>query len=167
MKNTDASPPRGLNILLADDDRDDYLLFKEALEELQLQTALTIVHDGEQLMKLLTNLPAGRHGNSNEVFDVLFLDLNMPRKNGFACLEEIKRNDKLKSLPVIIFSTFYDQSVAGLLYKKGAQHYIGKPANFYQLRKIIEEALLLVSEKNSLQPPKEKFQLRSLKANVL
>ena len=155
-----SSPPRELNILLADDDKDDCLLFKEALEELQLQTTLTLVHDGEQLMQLLTK-------NSNEIFDVLFLDLNMPRKNGFACLEEIKHIDKLKSLPVIIFSTFYDQSVAELLYKNGAQHYIGKPANFYELRKIIEEALLLVSEENSLQPPKEKFLLRSLKANLL
>lgn len=162
MENTDEffPPPRDLNILLADDDKDDCLLFKEALEELQLQTALTLVHDGEQLVQLLTK-------NSNEIFDVLFLDLNMPRKNGFACLEEIKRNDKLKSLPVIIFSTSYDQSVADLLYKNGAQHYICKPADFSELRKIIQEALLLVSEIFSLKRPKQKFLIGSLKANPL
>lgn len=147
-------PPRELTILLADDDKDDCLLFKEALEELKLQTVLKVVHDGEQLMQLLTK-------NSNEIFDVLFLDLNMPRKNGFTCLEEIKRNNKLKSLPVIIFSTSYDQSVADLLYKNGAQHYICKPADFSELRKIIQEALLLVSKNNSLQPSKEIFLLRS------
>jgi len=133
-------PPHGLKILLADDDTDDCLLFTEVLEELQLQTALTIVHDGEQLMQVLTK-------TSNEICDVLFLDLNMPRKNGFVCLEEIKRNDKLKSIPVIIFSTAYDQSVADVLYKNGAQHYICKPGDFYELKKIIQKALLLVSEK--------------------
>jgi CheY-like chemotaxis protein len=144
-----SSPPlRILNILLADDDLEDCLLFKEALEELQLHTALTFVHDGEQLMQFLTK-------NSNQNFDVLFLDLNMPRKNGSTCLVEIKQNNKLKSLPVIIFSTCCDQSVADLLYKNGAHHYISKPGNFSELRKIIQEALLLVPERTSLQPLKE------------
>ncbi|WP_100615680.1 response regulator [Confluentibacter citreus] len=156
-----------INILLADDDKDDCLLFKEALEELKLQTTLTLVHDGEQLMQLLANLPTGRHGNSKDVFDVLFLDLNMPRKNGFVCLEEIKSNNKLKSLPIIIFSTSYEQSVADLLYKNGAQYYICKPAEFSELKRIIQEALLLILQKNSAQPPKEKFLLKSLNAKIL
>lgn len=161
------TPPREMNILLADDDKDDCLLFKEALEELQMQTTFTIVHDGEQLMQLLKNLPAGRQGNSTKFFDVLFLDLNMPRKNGLSCLEEIKRYDKLKSLPVIIFSTSYDKRVADLLYKNGAQHYICKPSDFSELRKIIQDALLLALENKGLQPPKEKFVLKCLKANLL
>jgi len=151
--------PRKMNILLADDDKDDCLLFKEALEELPQQTKLILVHDGEQLMQLLTK-------NSNEIFDVLFLDLNMPRKNGYTCLEEIKRNDKLKSLPVVIFSTSYDQSVANLLYNNGAQYYICKPADFSELKKIIQEALLLVFTNNNLQPSKDHFLLRSSRANL-
>ena len=89
-----------LNILLADDDTDDCIFFENALGELLLSTNLTTVHDGEQLMLLLTK-------NSTENFDVLFLDLNMPRKNGITCLDEIKHTDKLKSIPVIIFSTSY------------------------------------------------------------
>lgn len=78
-----------LNILLADDDSDDCLFFKEALRELLLSTNLTTVHDGEQLMQLLTN-------ETNVLPHVLFLDLNMPRKNGFECLTEIKLSKKLK-----------------------------------------------------------------------
>ena len=62
-----------LNILLADDDTDDCIFFKEALDELLLPTHLITVHDGEQLMQLLTN-------ETTELPDVLFLDLNMPRK---------------------------------------------------------------------------------------
>ena len=157
MKNNHglSPPPRKLKILLADDDRDDCLLFKEALEELQLPTTLRLVHDGEQLMQLLTT-------NSTQIFDVLFLDLNMPRKNGIGCLEEIKRTDKLKTLPVIIFSTSYYQSIADLLFKNGANQYICKPADFYELRNIIQKTLLLVSGKNKLQSPKHKFQVSSL-----
>ena len=154
------SQNQNINILLAEDDKDDCLLFQEALEELDLQTQLTFVHDGVQLMQLLTK-------NSNQIFDVLFLDLNMPRKNGFECLEEIKRNDELKSLPIIIFSTSYDRRVADMLYDNGAQHYIYKPADFFELKIIIQEALLLLSKKSGLQPSKEKFLLGSLFVNSL
>ena len=102
-----------LNLLLADDDTDDCIFFKEALKEFPLSTHLTTVHNGEQLMQLLTN-------ETNELPHVLFLDLNMPRKNGFECLSEIKLNKKLKQLPVIIFSTSFEQDDVNLLYKNGA-----------------------------------------------
>ena len=131
-----------LRILHADDDQDDCLFFKEVLEELEIQTQLTTVYNGEQLMQLLTNKSTGK-------YDVLFLDLNMPRKNGFTCLEEIKLNEKIKDLPVIIFSTSYDKSMAEKLFKKGAMHYISKPAKFSELKSIIQEALLHVCEINS------------------
>ena len=154
-----------VNIFLADDDKDDCLFFHEALEELQLQTTLTAVHDGEQLMQLLNKKTDGNP-------DVLFLDLNMPRKNGVTCLEEIKRSEKLKSLPVIVFSTSYDESIANLLYKNGAQHYICKPADFSELKKIIHQALTLTTQSHgersrTTQPSKENFLLNTLKAIIL
>ena len=62
-----------LNLLLADDDTDDCIFFKAALEKLSLSTSLTTVHDGEQLMRLLLK-------ETYELPHVLFLDLNMPRK---------------------------------------------------------------------------------------
>ncbi len=147
---------QNINILLADDDKDDCMFFKEALEELQLQTKLTTVHDGEQLMQLLTN-------KSKELFHILFLDHNMPRKNGFTCLQEIKSNQKLQSLPVIIFSTSYDEHIADLHYKNGAQYYICKPANFSEFKKVIQQAITLVSGKNISQPLKKNFLLNNLK----
>lgn len=128
---------KNINILLADDDKDDCMLFKEALEELELPTKLTTVSDGEQLMKLLNH-------NEEHFFNVLFLDLNMPRKNGFICLEEIKCNAKLKSLPVIIFSTSYDVAIADKLYKNGALHYICKPVDFLHLKNTIRQAITFI-----------------------
>lgn len=72
------------NILLADDDIDDCSFFKEALEKLSLNTIFNVVNDGEKLMFYLQKL-------TSELPDVLFLDLNMHRKNGFECLNEIKK----------------------------------------------------------------------------
>ena len=141
-----------LNLLLADDDIDDCNFFKEALEGLPVSTHLTIVHDGEQLMRLLTK-------QTIALPDVLFLDLNMPRKNGFKCLTEIKLDRKLQHLPVIILSTSFDQEVVNLLYKNGAQYYIRKPADFSQLKKVIQQALRLIAQENISQPPVEKYVL--------
>src|ERR1035438_3290534 len=141
-----------LNILLADDDIDDCIFFEEALGELELSTHLTSVHDGEQLMKLLSNEAA-------KIPHVLFLDLNMPRKNGLECLAEIKQNKKLKDLPVIIFSTSFEQEVVNLLYKNGAYYFIRKPSEFPQFKKIILHALTLMVQENGAQPTIENFVL--------
>lgn len=142
-----------INVLLADDDKDDCLFFKEALEELEFPTRLTTVYDGQQLMQLLTT-------NSTEIFHVLFLDLNMPRKNGFVCLEEIKQSEQLKSLPVIIFSISYDPIYADRLFENGAQHYICKPNNYSDLTKIIQQALMSVMKQNIPQSSKDNFLLK-------
>jgi CheY-like chemotaxis protein len=141
-----------LDLLLCDDDSDDCYFFNEALKRLPQSTHLTAVHDGEQLMQLLTK-------ETNELPDVLFLDLNMPRKNGFECLLELKLHKKLKELPVIIFSTSYEHEVVNLLYKNGAQYFIRKPAEFSQLQKVIQRALTLISQENISQPTRENFVL--------
>jgi len=139
-----------LNILLADDDTDDCIFFKVALDELQLSTHLTVVHDGDQLMQLLIN-------DTNEFSDVLFLDLNMPRKNGFECLSEIKHSKKLNWLPVIIFSTSCEQEVVNQLYHNGAQYFIHKPSEFSQFKKLIQHSLGLIAQENISQPTRENF----------
>jgi CheY-like chemotaxis protein len=139
-----------LKILLADDDIDDCIFFKEALVELLLSTHLTTVNDGEQLMQLLTN-------ETNVLPHVLFLDLNMPRKNGFECLTEIKLSKKLKLLPVIVFSTSFEQEVVNQLYKNGAQYFIRKPSEFSQFKNIIQLSLALITKENISQPTRENF----------
>jgi CheY-like chemotaxis protein len=151
--------PEPVQVLLADDDKDDCLFFEEALGELPLSARLTTVHNGEQLMQLLTSQP-------EQLPHVLFLDLNIPRKNGLECLSEIRRNKKLKPLFVIIISTSSEESIVNKLYKNGAQYYIRKPAEFSQLKKVIQQALTLIAEsryagrvKTFEQTSKEKFVL--------
>jgi CheY-like chemotaxis protein len=142
-----------LNVLLVDDDADDCQFFQAALIQLVIPANLTVVHDGEQLMRLLlledVVLP-----------DVLFLDLNMPRKNGFECLADIKSNPKLKHLSVIVFSTSFEQEVVNRLYNSGAQYFIRKPSEFSQFKKIIQQSLALVLDGNNVQPARENFVLK-------
>ncbi|MES2574781.1 MAG: response regulator [Bacteroidota bacterium] len=142
------------NLLLADDDEDDCVFFKDALDELVVPVNLTTVNDGVQLMSFLSD------NISNGLPDILFLDLNMPRKSGFECLTEIKEIDKLKDLPVIIFSTSLDMNIVDLMYQKGATHYIQKPGEFSKLKKVIANALAISAENNFKQPVRDYFILQ-------
>ena len=135
-------------ILLADDDTDDCHFFKLALQEMPIVTNFTAVLDGEKVMQFLTN-------ENNQLPDVIFLDLNMPRKNGFECLSEIKANPKLNHLPVIIFSTSLEQEMVTLLYTNGAHYFIRKPSDFIQFKKIIQHLFLTHDVSKDLHRPNE------------
>jgi CheY-like chemotaxis protein len=141
---------QSLMLLLADDDKDDCYLFKEALEELPFPIELKTVNDGVELMNMLTL-------HESKLPDLLFLDLNMPRKTGFECLLEIKHNERLKTLPVIIYSTSLNHEVVNSLYEKGAQYYIRKPGEFSKLKKSIQEAVTLTSSGKKQKITKENF----------
>lgn len=139
-----------LSILLADDDLDDCVFFKKALDADQLTTHLTTVPDGEHLMRLLSD-------DTLELPDILFLDLNMPRKNGFECLAEIKENERLKKLPIVVFSTSFEQEVVNQLYRSGARYFIRKPAEFPRFQKIIIQTILLIRKDPDFYPAMEHF----------
>ena len=138
------------DLLLADDDIDDCIFFEDALKELPISATLSTVNNGIQLMNYLL-------AKSDNLPDVLFLDLNMPRKSGIECLTEIKMIDKLKDLPVIIFSTSFNTEVVDLFYQKGAHYYIRKPGEYEKLRKVILEAVTLTSQNKLTQPTRDKF----------
>ncbi len=142
-----------LNVLLADDDIDDCLFFKQALTESMLDAHLTTVHDGEQLMDIIKRDEA-------LVPYIIFLDLNMPRKNGLECLVEIKLNPHLKAITIVILSTSFEQAVVNQLYDHGAHYFIRKPVEFSQFKKIIKQTFgKLLSANNHLQPLRENFVL--------
>jgi len=141
-----------LKILLADDDMDDRIFFDKALQEIPVDTTLHTVNNGEELMKYLTE-------NEDRLPDVLFLDLSMPRKTGFECLAEIKENEKLKTLTVIMFTTSFtrgielEDNLKTTLSRMGAQEYIRKPGDFAEYRTVIQDALTRVKEKRvSIKP---------------
>ncbi len=135
--------------MLADDDKDDCYFFEKALKEIPIKTSIQLVNNGEELMEYLNKNPL-------QLPDVLFLDLSMPRKNGFECLTEIKESDTLHTLPVIMFSTSYtkdlnyEEEIIQTLSNIGAEDYIRKPDNFEQLKLAIKEALNKIITKNHL-----------------
>lgn len=138
-----------LNILLADDDTDDRYFFAKALEAISVPVILSTVENGELLISRLID---GRE----PIPDVLFLDLNMPKKNGAECLTFIKGTKKLDKLPVIIYSTSLHNDVADLLYDAGAHYYI-KKAELKELKKTLMHVLPAFFEKEVKRPSRDKF----------
>ena len=139
-------------IFLADDDADDRLFFEDALEQINIPSQLTTANDGLELMNNLESLIEPPPP------DVIFLDLNMPRKNGHQCLEEIRNTPKLKDITVVIFSTTSNIDSVDKTYELGANYYICKTRSFSLLVKAIETVLALEMWLQP-QPPKEEFVL--------
>ncbi|MEO8760492.1 MAG: response regulator [Bacteroidia bacterium] len=121
-------------IILADDDPDDRLLFEEAIKEVDYNTKLISSIDGAHLMStLIATVPPKP--------DIIFLDINMPKKNGFECLEQIRLSPKLKDIPVIMYSTTAQLDAVNKAYKAGANFYVQKPDTFCNLKTVIEKVL--------------------------
>lgn len=142
---------KSIHILLADDNRDDRFFFKDALSDLAIATILTTVDDGEKLIAYLSK-------NQSKMPDVLFLDINMPRKNGSECLREIKNSKLFQSLPVIIYSSSLPELVADELYRNKAHYYVPK-TNVIELRSILQSVLTMLIDKKFDRPPRNKFTL--------
>ena len=113
-------------IVLADDDADDRQLFYEAVVLLNPTIHLELLEDGEALMAYLKN-------EKRQLPELVFLDLNMPRLNGFECLEEIRKDIRLSKLPVIIYSTSGQNKDIMESLQKGANLYFIKPTGLLEL----------------------------------
>lgn len=123
-----------LHIILADDDESDRTNFMDAIAESRIKTVVITVKDGIELMDHLG-------GEDTPIPHLLFLDLNMPRKNGLTCLKEIRQSDKLKDVAVAIYSTSsYDKDIDET-FQHGANVYIKKPTDFKVLKSVLDKVL--------------------------
>ncbi len=125
------------NILLAEDDESDRMDFKDALEESKIKNSVTTVNDGVELMDYLLK------GN-NPLPYLIFLDLNMPRKNGLECLKEIRSNEKFKEVVIAIYSTSSSEKDIEKTFKGGANVYLKKPSDFGMLKKALHQIIVYV-----------------------
>ncbi len=118
-----------INILIADDDEDDIFFAVEALNKSRLANKVYCVHDGVELMDFLHN--RGKYeGEDIPVPDLILLDLNMPKMNGREALKELRSDERLEHIPVVILTTSSaDQDILAS-YKLGANSYINKPVDF-------------------------------------
>jgi two-component system response regulator len=129
--------PKLVPILMAENDPQDQLLAREALEEARLMNPFHCVEDGEQLMRYLHREPPFANERDYPYPGVILLDLNMPRKDGRTCLREIKTDPDLKHLPVIVLTTSEEEEEVLRSYDLGASSYITKPVDFNQLVNIM------------------------------
>jgi len=141
-----------LHVLLADDDDDDRLFFKDAIEEVKVKTVVSMVNDGVELMDYLNN-------SNTRLPNLLFLDLNMPRKGGMECLKEIRSNHKLKDLCIAIYSTSALEKDIEDTFVKGANIYIKKPNDFEELKSILDKVINLNWQYHTSGFNKENFLL--------
>lgn len=128
-----------IRLLIIDDDADDRALFIEAVKEINETIECSTAKDGYDALAMLRdsalNLP-----------HYIFLDLRMPRISGEKCLLEIKKDPRLKSIPIIIYTTSKELEDSKELHGMGAVHFISKPSNpeeiYYVVSFVLEEQLL-------------------------
>ncbi|MXN91134.1 response regulator [Flavobacterium sp. Sd200] len=131
------------NVYLCDDDPDDRELFQNALQQISPDLLLTASGDGEELLLQL-------YDSFSSLPDIIFLDINMPGKDGLETLREIKSHLHLYNIPVVIYSTSSQSDTVHATYSLGAKSYLVKPDSFNVLKK----ALTMLIDNQSTSTPK-------------
>jgi len=125
-----------MSFLIVDDDADDRMLVIESVREIDDTIECKIARNGEQALELLRNIEV-------PLPNFIFLDIRMPRLNGKKCLFEIKKDERLKHIPVIIYTTSKAVEESKELRAMGAFHFISKPRNadeiFYLISFVMDE----------------------------
>jgi len=119
------------HVVLADDDKDHGFLFRMVVKQVDPSKTVSIVKDGAELMDFL----------KKKVPDLLFLDLNMPCKNGLECLTEIRQELQLKDLPIVVYSSSTHMTDIQKSYLHEADLYMVKPFNSFHLRNALESII--------------------------
>jgi CheY-like chemotaxis protein len=125
---------KSISIVLADDDEDDRLFFVEAITQLNIDSKIKLVNDGNELMKYLQD-------HASQLPDLIFLDLNMPCKSGIECLSEIRTDKDLSKLSVAIYSTSAAEVDIEECFVRGANVYINKPSDFESLKTVLQKVI--------------------------
>ena len=125
-----------MEILLVEDNEDDILLEQEAIAEAKLVNLMYVVRDGQEAMAYLRR--EGNYQNAERP-GLILLDINMPRKNGFEVLSELKADPALMHIPVVMLTTSDNESDIVKSYAKGACSFITKPMDFDKFGDVIRQ----------------------------
>ena len=131
----DAKP---IVILMADDDADDRILTKDALEESRVLNDLRFVENGEELVDYLYQRGNYSDPESAPRPSLILLDLNMPRKDGREALAEIKADPNLRRIPIVVMTTSQAEEDIFRSYDLGASSFITKPVTFDRLVELMK-----------------------------
>jgi CheY-like chemotaxis protein len=125
-----------VEILLVEDNEDDVVIIQEAFAVARLVNVINTVQDGEEALAYLRQ--QGRYKVAS-MPGLILLDINMPKKNGFEVLDEMKADPKLRCLPVVMLTTSEREEDIARSYATGACSYIRKPVDLDQLAKVVEQ----------------------------
>jgi CheY-like chemotaxis protein len=128
-----------MEILLVEDNEDDILLEQEAIADAKLVNLMFVVRDGEQAMAYLRR--QGEYQNA-QMPGLVLLDINMPKKNGFEVLNELKADPALMHIPVVMLTTSDSEADIVKSYAKGACSFITKPMDFDKFREVMKQFAL-------------------------
>jgi CheY-like chemotaxis protein len=128
-----------MEILLVEDNEDDILLEQEALADAKLVNLMSVVRDGEEALAYLRR--QGKYQNVR-LPGLILLDINMPKKNGFEVLNEIKADAALRHIPVVMLTTSDSEADIVKSYARGACSFITKPMDFDKFREVIRQFAL-------------------------
>ena len=123
---------------MADDDADDRLLAKDALNECRLANDLHFVENGEELLDYLHRRNRFAQLADSPRPGLILLDLNMPKKDGREALKEIKADPELRKIPVVVLTTSKADTDIGRIYALGANSFIAKPVSFDSLVNVMK-----------------------------
>ncbi len=123
-----------LQILLIDDDPDHVLLIRRALRDLGNERSVDTVSDGEQALDMLRSAAVCP--------DLILLDINMPGFSGFEVLIQVRRDERLRRIPVVMLTSSDAQSDIARAYELGASGYIAKPSHYQDLRAVLGNTML-------------------------
>lgn len=122
---------------MADDDEDDRFLVQTAFEECDVRCTLLFAKDGMEVLDALSEIEQADHG-SNTLPNLILLDLNMPRKNGWQVLDELKKSESLRHIPILIFTTSKSPEHVMKSYNLGANSFITKPSSYNSLLDVVK-----------------------------
>jgi CheY-like chemotaxis protein len=129
-------------IIMAEDDADDRLLVKDALQECQWNADLRFVENGEELLDYLLRQGKYKRAEESPRPRLILLDLNMPKKDGREVLRDIRARPELRRIPVVVLTTSKADTDIERTYELGANSYIAKPVQFdglVNLMRVISE----------------------------
>lgn len=136
-----------MHILMADDDKDDFFILKEAAEKAGEPLQISYVANWLELWRFfLKTVP-----------DILFLDINMPVKNGIECLQLLRKERKYDGIPILIYSTSVSKSDIDKAYRHGANYFIVKPSTIEDITNMIKRLTSMSKETLLTVPAREEF----------
>jgi DNA-binding response OmpR family regulator len=117
------------DVMIADDDQDDFEILSEAIKELDLKVEISYAENGDILLKMI----------DSKIPDILFLDIVMPCRDGKSCIKSIRSNSKFDNMRILVYTSLRDTEVVSFCFRNGANLFINKPDFYGEIQGLIKK----------------------------